>query len=87
MAIITQLKIHKLVYPKFSAIYVPKNGAVIKAIENEIPFKPIYDPRLNELERFTATVEANGIINISEIEITKIERYKTQIACEGSNTK
>src|SRR5690606_11082884 len=85
--IITQLKIQSSVYPKFSAIIVPKRGEVMKAIENEIPFSPIYEPRLNILERLTATVEANGIIRISEMEIRKMDIYKIQTVCVGINIK
>lgn len=82
-----QLKIQSVSNPYDSAIIVPIKGEVIKAMENEMPFNPIYEPRLNVLDRLTATVDAKGIIRISEIEISKIDRYKTQTAWEGSSTK
>lgn len=36
-----QLKIHKLVNPKFCAMYVPIKGDETKANENDIAFNPI----------------------------------------------
>lgn len=86
-AIIRQLKIQRLVKPKFSAIYVPIKGDVTNAAENDMPFKPIYDPRLAGSERLTATVDAKGITRISEIEIKKIDKYSIATMCEGIKIK
>ena len=87
ITIIIQLNIQRLVKPKFSAIYVPIKGDVTKAIENDMPLSPIYDPRLEVTDRFTATVDAKGMTNISDIEIKNIDAYNKITAAEGIKTK
>ena len=73
----TPVPIHNMVNPNLSAMNVPKVGVTIKAMENEIPFKPIYAPLLFFPERNAVMVDINGKAQISPtqrrlMDITKV---------------
>lgn len=61
----TPVPIHKIRNPNFSAIKVPKYGVIMNAIENEIPFKPMYAPLLFFPDLKDVIVDMNGKAQIS----------------------
>lgn len=71
--------IQRAVNPNLSAIKVPKYGVTINAMENEIPFKPIYDPLLFLPDLRAVIVDINGNAQISPTHNKLIETIKVKI--------